>query len=175
MQSNDITVLDQFLPLIPHRGSHAFSDSVQRREVHATHFFFFSNFIYYNGIKWFLPQATRHHASSKHECDQFIWLPGWHRGNKWLGQIILRKYAKGLLEVLIFPVRRRVTAVCSGGIKNWSCMQGKDCWAPGDRRKVPYEKLKETGDGARARLPFLLSSSTSQQCACSRREHSPAS
>ncbi len=39
--------------------------------------------------------------------------------------------------------------------------------APGDSRKVPYEILKETEDGARARLPFLLSSSTSQQCACS--------
>lgn len=44
---------------------------------------------------------------------------------------------------------------------------GEGRWAPGDRRKVPYEILKETGDGARARLPFFLSSSTSQQCACS--------
>lgn len=74
------------------------------------------------------------------------------------------------LELPVFPVRRQVTAVCNGGIKNWSCMQRKGCGAPGDRRNVPYEKLKETGDGARARLPCLPSSSTSQQCACSRRK-----
>lgn len=49
-------------------------------------------------------------------------------------------------------------------------MQRKGCGAPGDRRNVPYEKLKETGDGARARLPCLPSSSTSQQCACSGRK-----
>ena len=60
------------------------------------------------------------------------------------------------MELPLFPVRRRVTAVRSGGIKNWSCMQGKGRWAPGDRRKAPYEILKETGDGARARLPRLL-------------------
>lgn len=74
------------------------------------------------------------------------------------------------LELPVFPVRRQVTAVCNGGIKNWSCMQRKGCGAPGDRRNVPYEKLKETGDGARARLPCLPSSSTSQQCACSGRK-----
>lgn len=49
-------------------------------------------------------------------------------------------------------------------------MQRKGCRAQGDRRNVPYEKLKETGDEARARLPCLPSSSTSQQCACSRRK-----
>lgn len=65
---------------------------------------------------------------------------------------------------------RQVTAVSSGSIKNWSCTQGKSCWASGHRRKVPYEKFNLTGDGARARLPFLLSSSTSRPCACSRRE-----
>lgn len=74
------------------------------------------------------------------------------------------------LELPVFPVRRQVTAVCNGGIKNWSCMQRKGCGAQGDRRNVPYEKLKETGDEARARLPCLSSSSTSQQCACSRRK-----
>lgn len=73
------------------------------------------------------------------------------------------------LELPLFPVRRQVTAVCNGGIKNWSCMRRKGCRAQGDRRNVPYEKLKETGDEARARLPCLPSSSTSQQCACSRR------
>lgn len=75
------------------------------------------------------------------------------------------------LELPVFPVRRQVTAVCNGGIKNWSCMQRKGCGAQGDRRNVPYEKLKETGDEARARLPCLPNSSTSQQCACSRRKH----
>lgn len=43
---------------------------------------------------------------------------------------------------------------------------GEGRWAHGDRRKVPYEILKKTGDGARACLPFLLSFSTCQQCAC---------
>ncbi|KAJ4938001.1 hypothetical protein JOQ06_002628, partial [Pogonophryne albipinna] len=47
---------------------------------------------------------------------------------------------------------------------------GKGRWAPGDRRKVPYEILKETGDGARERLSFLFISSSSQQCACSGEE-----
>lgn len=74
------------------------------------------------------------------------------------------------LELPVFPVRRQVTAVCNGGIKNWSFMQRKGCRAQRDRRNVPYEKLKETGDEARARLPCLPSSSTSQQCACSRRK-----
>lgn len=74
------------------------------------------------------------------------------------------------LELPVFPVRRQVTAVCNGGIKNWSCMQRKGCGAQGDRRNVPYEKLKETGDEARARLPCLPGSCTSQQCACSRRK-----
>lgn len=74
------------------------------------------------------------------------------------------------LDLPVFPVRRQVTAVCNGGIKNWSCMQRKGCGAQGDGRNVPYEKLKETGDEARARLPCLPSSSTSQQCACSRRK-----
>lgn len=68
------------------------------------------------------------------------------------------------------PIMRQVTAVCSGSIKNWSRTQGKSCWASGHRRKVPYEKFNGSGDGARARLPFLLSSSTSRPCACSRRE-----
>lgn len=49
-------------------------------------------------------------------------------------------------------------------------MQRKGCGAPGDSRNVPYEKLTETGDGARARLPCLSSSSTRQQCACSGRK-----
>lgn len=65
---------------------------------------------------------------------------------------------------------RQVTAVRSGCIKNWSCMQGKSCWASGHRRKVPYEKLNGTRDGARARLLFLLSFSAAPPCACSRRE-----
>lgn len=67
-------------------------------------------------------------------------------------------------------IMRQVTAVCSGCIKNWSCMQGKSCWASGHRRKVPYEKFNGTRDGARARLLFLLSFSTALPCACSRRE-----
>lgn len=71
---------------------------------------------------------------------------------------------------------RQVTDVCSGCIKNWSCMQGKSHQASGHRRKVPYEKLNRTRDGARARLRLLLSFSTAPPCACSRKgTRSPAS
>lgn len=74
------------------------------------------------------------------------------------------------LLLSLHDIMRQVTAVWSGCIKNWSCMQGKSCWASGHRRKVPYEKFNGTGDGARARLLFLLSFSTGPPCACSRRE-----
>lgn len=133
---------------------------------------------HYTGMIWLQPQGDGRLLPQQQTSDQFIWLPRWCKlrwcenckVNGWFGQVQL-KYAKVFWELLLFPVRRQVTAVCNEGIKNWSCMQGKGCWAPGDRWNVSYEKLKETEDGARAHLPRLLSASTSQQCACSGRKH----
>lgn len=94
---------------------------------------------------------------------------GWGGSSRQTDERSGRQSMQNLL-LSLHDIMRQVTAVWSGCIKNWSCMQGKSCWASGHRRKVPYEKFNGTGDGARARLLFLLSFSTGPPCACSRRE-----
>lgn len=70
----------------------------------------------------------------------------------------------------------QVTAVLQRRNKELMLHSGEGRWAPGDRREVPHEILKETGDGARACLPFLLSSSNqATMCVLRRGTRRPAS
>lgn len=59
----------------------------------------------------------------------------------------LVKVCKRVFELPLFPVGRRMTAVRSGGIKNWCCMQGKatGLLGTGERFLMKYWKRLEMG------------------------------
>lgn len=59
----------------------------------------------------------------------------------------LVKVCKKVFELPLFPVGRRMTAVCSRGIKYWCCMQGKAAGllGTGERFLMKYWRRLEMG------------------------------